>query len=164
MTYDGGHFFDRYEGFGELWGIPSLCFDEDTNEVADCGPTTRHVSAFSIPHDGNGFVTMADGSTKWVKWLDREVRFAADSSVTAAAQSITLGDETGLPAAPVLTGDANDPSDGGSAKYAGDYFPELFNKAPKVIHGEPQVAQTAGGATAATGADAGTGAGTTDAA
>ena len=109
-----------YEGEGQLWGIPEQCFCTTTNLPADCGPAARHVAAFSIPFDASGYVVnQATGAKKWVKWLEKEVRFKYAPSITPSAQGITLGDATKLPAAPPLTNDPNDPSDAALSVYAG---------------------------------------------
>merc|ERR1712166_536541 len=86
-----------YTGHGELH-VPHKCFSKTTNEEEDCGQNSRFVPALSIPYDSDGFVTMQDGTTKkWVKWLDKEIRFKHDTSATAELKGITLGDASGGP-------------------------------------------------------------------
>jgi len=126
----------HYEGFGSLHGIPGKCFSSLTNEEADCGQGTRYVPAFVIPYGADGFVTLPGGTKKWVKWLEKEVRFKRAPSVTSSAQGITFGDVSNLPTVPSLTGDdPNDPYDATSAYYAGAWDNSYFEQKPQVIHG-----------------------------
>ena len=126
-----------YHGHGELY-VPKKCVSKTTNEEADCGDNSRRVPALSIPYDSDGFVTMQDGSTKWVKWLDKEIRFKHDTDATASGSGITLGDTSGLPASPDPTdsNDAEDPSNTASAKYSGPWPTSTMASTPAVVHGE----------------------------
>jgi len=124
----------HFEGFGELHGIPGKCFSTNTNEEADCGPGTRYVPAFSIPYGPDGFVTL-DGAKKWVKWLEREIRFKRAPDITSSAQGISFGLVSDLPPVAPLTGsDPDNPFDPQSAKYAGAWNAEDWKKDPAVIH------------------------------
>ena len=128
----------RYTGHGELH-VPHKCFSKTTNEEEDCGQNSRFVPALSIPYDSDGFVTMQDGTTKkWVKWLDKEIRFKHDTSATAELKGITLGDTSSLPASldPTDSNDADDPSNAASAKYSGSWPTSAMSSSPAVVHGE----------------------------
>ena len=127
----------EYHGHGELI-VPHKCFSTTTNKEEDCGMNSRSVPALSIPYDSDGYVTMQDGSTKWVKWLDKEIRFKQDTSATAAGSGITLGDTSSLPASPDPTdsNDADDPSNTASAKYSGLWPTSAMASKPAVVHGE----------------------------
>ena len=128
----------EFMGFGELHGIPGKCFSTTTNQEVDCGEGTRYVPAFTIPSDSDGYVTI-NSSTKWIKWLERELRFKPESGVTSSAQNITLGAVANLPAAQVLTGDAKDPSMAANTTYyPGDYDSVNWDAAPSVIQGVKQ--------------------------
>ncbi len=118
--------------------MPHKCFSKTTNEEEGCGDNSRYVPALSIPYDSDGFVTMQDGSTKWVKWLEKEIRFKHDTSATAATSGITLGDTSSLPASPDPTDsdDADDPSNTTSAKYSGSWPTAAMASKPAVVHGE----------------------------
>lgn len=140
--YAGANMNLQFGGFGNLWGIPGKCFDPQTNQEASCGPNTRYVPAFSIPENvgtsTDGKVTI-DAATKWIKFLDREIRFKPDSAINSAAQNITLGSDANLPAAMSLTSaDAEDPSVTTNSNFAGAVLDSDFNVAPKVIHGVVQ--------------------------
>ncbi len=128
----------EFMGFGQLHGIPGKCFSSETNAEVDCGDGTRYVPAFTIPSDSNGYVTI-DSATKWIKWLERELRFKPESGITSAGQSITMGATSSLPAAQVLTGDAKDPSmSSNTTYYPGAYSGVNWDVAPAVIQGVKQ--------------------------
>merc|ERR1711939_914449 len=127
----------HYQGHGQLH-VPHKCFSRTTNDETDCSHATRNVPALSIPYGDDGKVTLEDGSVKWVKWLEKEIRFERDASATAASKGITFGDASSLPATPTLSGDAEDPYDRTTAKYAGVWPAALFETAPSVVHGELQ--------------------------
>ena len=135
--YAGSEQLLYYTGHGELH-VPQKCFSKTTNEEQDCDEDSRHVPALSIPYDSDGYVTMQDGSTKWVKWLDKEIRFKHDKSATAAGSGITLGDTGSLPPSPDTSdsNDANDPSNTASAKYSGSWPTSTFASTPAVFHGQ----------------------------
>merc|ERR1719271_39972 len=126
-----------YTGHGELQ-VPEKCFSKTTNEEEDCNENSRHVPALSIPYDSDGFVTMPDNSIKWVKWLEREIRFKHDTTATAAGSGITLGNTNNLPTAPDPSdsNDANDPHNAASPKYAGTWPTATMASEPAVVHGE----------------------------
>lgn len=127
----------QFMGFGQLQGIPGKCFSQADNSEVSCGPNTRYVPAFSIPSDDNGYITI-NGATKYVKWLERELRFTPVAG-TSTSLGITMGSSSKLPAAMVLTGDANDPSVSTNTDiYPGNYADVDFSKAPAVIHGVVQ--------------------------
>ena len=126
-----------YTGHGELH-VPEKCFSKTTNEEEDCNEDSRHVPALSIPYGSDGFVTMPDNSIKWVKWLEREIRFKHDTTATAAGSGITFGDTSSLPAAPDPndSNDANDPHNAASPKYAGAWPTPTMASEPAVVHGD----------------------------
>jgi hypothetical protein len=135
--YAGSTQLLHYTGHGELH-VPEKCFSKTTNEEEDCNENSRHVPALSIPYGSEGFVTMQDKSTKWVKWLEKEIRFKHDTSATAATSGITLGDASSLPAAPDPTddNDLNDPFNTASAKYSGSWPTSAMDSKPAVVHGD----------------------------
>ena len=126
-----------YTGHGELH-VPLKCFSKTTNEEEDCNHDSRHVPALSIPHDSDGFVMMPDESIKWVKWLDREIRFKHDTDATAVGSNITLGNTSSLPEAPDPSdsNDADDPYNAASPKYAGAWPTTTMESEPAVVHGD----------------------------
>ena len=71
-------------------GIPGKCFSKATNEEADCSTDSRYVPAFSIPEDSDGYITI-NGTVKWVKWLERELRFQRDTAMTGTARITDRG-------------------------------------------------------------------------
>jgi hypothetical protein len=89
-----------------------------------------------------GKVTIND-ATKWIKYLDREIRFKKDGVVGVSGYTlptgITLGSATDLPAALALSGaDTEDPSSSSNGNYAGSVQASDFLKSPSVIHGVVQ--------------------------
>lgn len=135
--YAGAKMTLQYEGFGNLHGFPGRCFDSDTNEPANCGQDAFYQPAFSLP-DGTP-VTMPDGSTKYVKALESELRFRK-ASMTSGLASIGLGQLSDLPAPRTVDPYATDLSDPGrpsnSDIYIGPHSPSMFDGLPGVIHGE----------------------------
>jgi len=136
----------QFNGFGNLFGIPGKCFRLSDNAEANCDRTTRYVPAFSIPENTStsalGKVTIND-ATKWIKYLDREIRFKKDGVVGVSGYTlptgITLGSATDLPAALALSGaDTEDPSSSSNSNYAGSVQASDFFKSPSVIHGVVQ--------------------------
>jgi len=123
------------EGFGSLHGFPGHCFDDATNEPADCtGSGTRYLPSISIPEGGS--VTV-EGVTKWVKPLEYEKRLKLKSGVTASAAGVTLGEVSSLPTPLPIGTDPKDPKDPSNTQYyAGAFSMSLFEEAPKVIHGK----------------------------
>ena len=81
---------------------------------------------------------MPDNSIKWVKWLEREIRFKHDTTATAAGSGITLGNTNDLPTAPDPnnSNDANDPQNAASSKYAGTWPTATMASEPAVVHGD----------------------------
>ena len=127
----------HFSGHRELH-VPHTCVSRKTNEKQDCDqPNSRYVPSLSIPYGPDGFVTI-DGSTKWVKWLDKEIRFKHETSVTGAGSSITFGDISSLPPSPDLSNsnDPDDPSNTASAKYSGSWPTSTFETTPAVFHGQ----------------------------
>ena len=136
----------QFNGFGNLFGIPGKCFRLSDNAEANCDRTTRYVPAFSIPDNTStsalGKVTI-NAATKWIKYLDREIRFKKDGvdgvSGYTMPTDIKLGSVSDLPAALVLSGpDTEDPSNSSNSNYAGSVQASDFLKLPSVIHGVVQ--------------------------
>lgn len=118
----------QYGGFGDLWGIPGHCVSHLTNLPVSCDTQdSRYVPEFVIPYDATGVVS--DGSTQYyVKWLDREIRFARKD--LSACSSLTLPANVDLP----TQSDLKDPSDSSSDIYIG--AKPSVTSAPRVIQGE----------------------------
>jgi hypothetical protein len=141
--YAGATMNLQFSGFGDLNGIPGRCVDPYTNTEVSCNSTTRWTPAFSI---ADGTAITIDGSTKYVKWLERELRFAPDTG-SAASRGITMGSTANLPAAVTSlttltctadTADTTNPCNTSSANYSGAFSLDLFKKSPSVIHGVVQ--------------------------
>jgi hypothetical protein len=131
--YAGKSLVLQYAGFGNLWGIPGRCFSQVDNSPVSCNVQgARYVAAFAIPFDETtGVATASDGTQYLVKWLDREIRFAAkDPSVCVAdnlalpTSNVTLPTNAGL----------QDPSDPASPISIGT--PPTVTSAPRVIQGD----------------------------
>lgn len=128
----------QFNGFGDLQGIPGKCISPTDNAEVSCGPTTSWVSAFSIP---TGDTVTINNTIYYVKWLNRQVNFklvsgdhTANSNITDGIIDMCVG--CTLPAAMVLTGDANDPSvSANAAVYSGPYDNVDFSLKPAVIQG-----------------------------
>ena len=102
-TYDDastGTFILEYGGYGDLWGIPGICVDQDTGAEVDCWDETvefmRYVPGFTIPDDSVLTTTRQDTgaeATYYSLALEKEQRLveAADGSCTTAGLTI---DET----------------------------------------------------------------------
>jgi hypothetical protein len=137
----------QFMGFGNLGGIPGRCFDPQTNQPADCGPSTRYVPAIAIPENTATsalgkltFTISGSNVTKWIKFLDREIRFKRlgvdGQNGYNMPGDITLGDITKIPAALALSGaDSEDPSNSANSNYSGVIQSSDFLAAPSVIHG-----------------------------
>lgn len=131
-NYQGATISMQYGGFGDLWGIPNQCVDITTNTACDFTQTTQYQQQnfrwtpdFSIPADS--VVTANGGATTYfVKALDKEIRLAKVSCVTAGLSTSGLSN-AGLPDA---TG-WNNPTSSVGAK-------PVVTDAPKVIHGVKQ--------------------------
>ncbi len=137
--YAGASMNLQFLGFGDLNGIPGRCVDPYTNEEASCSRSTRWLPAFAIE---DGAAVTIDGQTKYVKWLERELRFAPANG-TAASLGITLGSTSNLPNAITTTSctDATDtanPCNASSENYPGAFSKDDFKKSPAVIHGVVQ--------------------------
>ena len=124
----------EFQGAGNIGGIPGKCFSIDNNSEVSCDSNSRYVPAFSIPD--NASLTVG-GATKWVRAMEKEIRFLRLDNVSSDNQSIAYSDNDSLPDALDLGGDANDPSNSSSSQYAGAY-PDSFDAAPAVIHGVVQ--------------------------
>jgi hypothetical protein len=129
----------QFMGFGDLNGIPGRCIDPITNEEASCSRDTRWAPAFAIE---DGSTVNIDGQTKYVKWLERELRFSPASG-TATSLGITLGATSNLPAAisSASCTDASDttnPCNPSNENYPGAFSKDDFKKSPSVIHGVVQ--------------------------
>jgi hypothetical protein len=138
--YSGARMSLEFSGFGDLNGIPGRCISPDTNEEVSCDSDSRWYPVFTLP-DGAEITApagTAGGTVKYVKYLDRELRFKRDPNVTAAMLGITFGDLTSLPDEKDNTTVADDPSNASSPVFAGAWDANRFKVAPKVIHGEPQ--------------------------
>jgi hypothetical protein len=78
--YSGAKMQLTFEGFGNLHGFPGRCYDKETNERAACTQASFYKPAFALP---DGTAVEIDGSTKYLKALDSELRFApAESGVS----------------------------------------------------------------------------------
>lgn len=69
LTHNNAKYYLEYSGFGNLWGIPGKCVDENTGSNAACGPNTRWIPEFSIP-DGT---ELTDGSDSNIKYLAKAI-------------------------------------------------------------------------------------------
>ena len=91
--FNGAKFFMEYSGFGNLWGIPGKCINQDTGADTSCGPGTRWIAEFSIA-DGAELTNSSNSATKYlVKALEKEQRMknvAASSCSSLTLTSYTL--------------------------------------------------------------------------
>jgi hypothetical protein len=133
--YAGQSIVLQYGGFGELYGIPGYCVSAATNAVVGCenggdNEDIRYVPSFTIPFNTTqGKVTVGD-ATYFVKWLNREIRFANKASSVCDAAGLVTPTGVTLPTAAEL----QNPSDPSSAIYIGTK--PVVTAAPRVIHGE----------------------------
>lgn len=122
----------QYNGFGDLQGIPGVCVNPRTNQDVPCGETqseggqsvaTRYVPKFSIT-DGAAISASSSTASKFVKYLEREVRFlkVTDSNCS----NLTLDTTRTLPDS------FTDPRSSTGAE------PTLSTTIPAVIHGVVQ--------------------------
>lgn len=137
--YSGALMNLQFSGFGNLQGIPGQCVDPIINEPTDCSADTRWLPAFDI---ADGTAITINGSVKYVKWLERELRFAPDTG-TAASRGISMGSLGNLPARITTTScadntDQDNPCNPVSENYPGAFSFDLFKRAPAVIHGVVQ--------------------------
>jgi hypothetical protein len=86
--YNGAKFFLEYNGFGNLWGIPGKCIDENTGDDTSCGPGTRWIPEFTI-EDGAELSNSSNSATRYlVKALEKEQRM--QNVNTSDCSSLTL--------------------------------------------------------------------------
>jgi hypothetical protein len=129
--YAGQTIVLQYGGFGDLWGLPGICVSPTTNQEVACeGGEVRYVPSFVIPHNTTQGVVTADGTTYFVKWLDREIRFARKNLAVCDAAGLTVPSGSTLPTA----ADLQDPSDSSSPIYIGTR--PTVTATPRVIQGE----------------------------
>ncbi|HUQ09372.1 MAG TPA: hypothetical protein VM146_03580 [Steroidobacteraceae bacterium] len=129
--YAGQSIVLQYGGFGDLWGLPGVCVSPTTNQEVACdGGEVRYVPSFVIPHDATQGVVTADGTTYYVKWLEREIRFARKNLSVCDSAGLVVPNNGTLPTA----ADLRDPSDPASAIYIG--VRPSVTAAPRVIQGE----------------------------
>jgi hypothetical protein len=138
--YSGARMNLDFMGFGDLNGVPGRCISPENNEEVSCDSNSRWYPAFTLP-DGAEITApagTAGGTDKYVKYLDRELRFMRDPNATAASLGITFGDLTALPDEKDNTTVADDPSNASSPVFAGAWDANRFKVPPKVIQGELQ--------------------------
>ncbi|HTU65676.1 MAG TPA: hypothetical protein VMF52_06990 [Steroidobacteraceae bacterium] len=129
--YAGQNLVLQYNGFGELWGLPGYCVSPQTNEEVECnGGDVRYVPSIVIPHDATNGVVTTNGTTYYVKWLEREIRFARKSLSVCDGASLVVPSGVTLPTA----ADLRDPSDSASPIYTGTR--PTVTAAPRVIQGD----------------------------
>jgi hypothetical protein len=82
-------FYLEYSGFGNLWGIPGHCVDQDSGAEVDCGEGARWIPQFSIPDTdpialGPSSVTDAvnDTTIYYVKALQKEQMMKKETDLT----------------------------------------------------------------------------------
>jgi hypothetical protein len=83
-----------------------------------------------IPHDVTSGRVTANGTTYFVKWLDREIRFARKNLSVCNGAGLTIPSGLALP----TSADLKNPSDPASDIYIG--VRPSVSAAPRVIHGE----------------------------
>jgi hypothetical protein len=129
--YGGTSLVLQYGGYGDLWGVPGYCVSPDTNAVVPCGENVRYVPSFAIPFDTvKGVATGSGNTTYYIKWLDREIRFANKAPSVCSTANLTLPSNITLPTSSNL----KDPGDANSDIYTG--VRPIVNEAPRVIHGD----------------------------
>lgn len=137
-NYAGTTMVLQYGGFGNLWGIPGTCVSYLTNQSVACNdPSAIYISAFEIPYDPTdshpqGAVTSSVGgvtTTYLVKWLNRQILFAAKPASTCTGDGLTTSSAL-LPSASGL----QDPSDPSSTVYNG--IEPSISSPPRVIQGQ----------------------------
>lgn len=135
----GGSLRLEYEGHGNLRGFMHQCVDKSTNEITDCSGDTSWEKYPTIPDSEDGFV-MLNGQKKWVKALNKQLRFKSEPSVTSTARGITMGDADNMPPAAIVSGeDPNDPSNPDNVNvYAGAFSPSIIDFMPSFIDGVAQ--------------------------
>jgi hypothetical protein len=129
--YAGQSMVLQYSGFGELWGIPGYCVSPTTNQEVECnGGEVRYVPSFVIPDSLIDGAVTANGTTYYVKWLQREIRFARKSLAVCDGAGLVVPAGATLPTA----ADLRDPLDPASTIYTGER--PTVTAAPRVIQGE----------------------------
>jgi hypothetical protein len=136
-SYAGTSLTLQYGGFGNLWGIPSICTSPTTNLPANCNdPTALNVPQFVIPYDPaaspqQGIVTTSANlpATYLVKWQQREIRFANKGLSVCSNARLQVPTNIVLPTAAALL----DPSNSRSSVYLG--VEPTVTAAPRVIQG-----------------------------
>ncbi len=129
--YAGQSIVLQYGGFGDLWGIPGYCVSPSTNQEVACdGGEVRYVPSFVIPHDTTSGVVTANGTSYYVKWLEREIRFARKDLSVCSSAGLVVPSSSTLP----TSADLRDPGDPASAIYIGTR--PVVTSAPRVIQGE----------------------------
>ena len=141
--YAGTSSILTYRGFGRLDDFPYVCIDRDTHEEltnchGDNGNNVDWVPRYSIPYSDLGYVQRIGDSneTLWAKWLDKDIRFKYNATVTADSKGITFGSEEDLPDAPSIENAATDPENpvsSASAKYAGPWPTAIVNAMDNVV-------------------------------
>lgn len=91
-TWSGGTtstFYLEYGGFGELWGIPGKCVDQDTGADTACGPSTRWIPEFSIA-EGANMINGVNNTTEYiVKPLEKEQRMSSVAASNCSGLSLS---------------------------------------------------------------------------
>jgi hypothetical protein len=129
--YAGQKIVLQYGGFGDLWGIPGYCVSPTTNQEVACdGGEVRYVPSFVIPHSTTQGAVTADGTTYYVKWLQREIRFARKDLSVCNAAGLAVPSGSTLP----TSADLRDPTDPASPIYVG--VRPAVTSAPRVVQGE----------------------------
>jgi hypothetical protein len=129
--YAGQNIVLNYSGFGELWGIPGYCVSPSTNQEVPCdGGEVRYVPSFVIPHSTTQGVVTADGTTYYVKWLQREIRFAKKNLSVCNSAGLVVPSGSTLP----TSADLRDPTDPASPIYTGAR--PTVTSTPRVVQGE----------------------------
>jgi hypothetical protein len=138
-SYAGTSLILQYNGFGDLWGIPSICVSQTTNLPVNCqDPTAFNVPQFIIPYDPaaspqQGVVTTTSSgnvaTTYLVKWQQRQIRFANKGLSVCSNDRLQVPTNIVLPTAAGL----QDPSNSRSSVYLG--AEPAVTAAPRVIQG-----------------------------
>jgi hypothetical protein len=138
-SYAGTSLILQYNGFGDLWGIPSICVSQTTNLPDNCNDANAlNVPQFIIPYDPTaspqqGVVSATTSgnvtTTYLVKWQQRQIRFANKGLSVCTNDKLAVPTNIVLPTAAGL----QDPSQSTSSVYLG---PEpAVTAAPRVIQG-----------------------------
>jgi hypothetical protein len=138
-SYAGTSLILQYSGFGDLWGIPSICVSQTTNLPVNCNdPSAFNVPQFVIPYDPaaspqQGLVTAMSSAnvatTYLVKWQQQQIRFANKGLSVCSNDKLQVPTNIVLPTAAGL----KDPSNSSSSVYLG--AEPTVTAAPRVIQG-----------------------------